>query len=127
MPWTDEDVRIGEILLAEEKKIDRNVIGSWALRMNMAATKLKYTSYNDKSLEGVKEYIKFKGGEAKRVKALIAAEAKKRRMQDELDSRQESMSESAWFKELLENPNMVHGLHPEDDALLLKQIQNGEI
>lgn len=117
MPWTQEDVKIAELLLAEEKKIDQNI--RWATRMHKAAKKCGYANYNDPGLPfGVKSYIHFKSEEAKKKKSLSKqADEKGNEIIPQTPA-------EIWKEDLLKNPEMIHGLHPEDEEELIKHLQN---
>ena len=83
-------------------------------RLNMAAKKLGYENYfNDPKLANVRPIVSSHAAEARK-------SYKKFHEGKELPLSQEER----WMSELLQNENMQHFLHPEDDAELLKKISS---
>lgn len=105
MPWTDDDVKIGEMFIEELKKYDKSL--SFLQRMNNVANDLFYDGYNDPELAGVRSYIASRSCLARKNKKDVS----------------NVVSPDNYTKELLENWDMQHTLHPEDEADLAEQVQ----
>ena len=114
-----------EKMPSEEEKLARVIIASARndfdsqrftakTRLNMAAKKLGYENYfNDPKLANVRPIV-----------SSHAAEARKRYKKFHEGKELPLSQEERWMSELLQNENMQHFLHPEDDAELLKKISS---
>ena len=112
MPSAEEKIAL-DIITSAENDFDKARFSS-KTRLNMAAQKLGYENYfTDPILLNVRPIISKYG-----------AEARKRYKEANEGQDPAPSQEEIWMSELLQNENMQHFLHPEDDAELLKKISS---
>lgn len=111
MPWTPQDVETAEIILSLAEDFDHNI--NWLGRIQRAVNVMQLDDYfkSDK-YSGIRSYISHKGAEARKLK---------------LDSEPiRKTPEEIWQDDLKNNESMQHGLHPEDEADIIKKLSKSD-
>ena len=108
-----EEEKLARVIIASAEKDFDNHRFTFLARLNMAANKLNFSGYHDPALAKVRSII-----------SKIGAEARKRYKESHEGKELSLSQEEKWMNELLQDENMQHFLHPEDDADLLKNISS---
>lgn len=111
--WSASEKNLAEVVLAQAKKYS----GSFLERHSRAAVAYGYENYAALPA-GTKSFISALGGNKKG--------APKRKMEAPRQKKEHFVTNQAmlsmWQEEIVTNASMQHGLHPEDEVNLIKNL-----